>query len=107
MKHFPRTVVIYCIAFCIMFGAFVISFQTLPPQIPLFYSLPDSDSQIVDLWYIALLPVLCFMCIQVNNVVFNKLFRGDQFIKVCLYVINVILIFFFTYIFVKILLLVS
>jgi hypothetical protein len=107
MKRMPRTIIAYLISLVIMIAVFVLKFRTLPPQIPLFYSLPDSDNQIVDTWYIFILPILSFVCINVNNYIYRRWFRHDYFIRICVYASNLTIIFFFTYIFVKILILVS
>lgn len=107
MKRLPRTIIAYLISLIVMVVVFFLRFKTLPPQIPLFYSLPDSESQIVDAWYIWILPILSLVCINVNNFIFKKWFRDDYFMRLCIYICNLVIIFFFTYIFVKIIFLVT
>ncbi len=61
------------IATIVMGATFAIAYPYLPPQIPLFYSRPWGEAQIADIWYLALLPILLYLCIGINLFVSRKL----------------------------------
>jgi hypothetical protein len=103
MKRLPRTIIAYLASLLIMAIVFLLRFRTLPQQIPLLYSLPDSESQIVDAWYIFLIPVVSFIFIYMNNYVATKWFRENYFVRRIIYTANMFSVTFFTYIFIKIL----
>ncbi len=91
----------------IMLIAFIIKLNTLPPQIPLFYSLPWGESQLAETWMIFFIPLLMLLFIFLNNFIEKKLFFENDFIKKIFYYLNILIIISFTFIFLKIILLVS
>lgn len=107
MKRFPRTILAYLVSLVLMVIVFVLRFRTLPTEIPLLYSLPDSDNQIVDAWLIGVVPIISFVFIFINNYVATKWFRENYFVRQIIYFANMFIIISFTYIFIKILFLVS
>ena len=90
-----------------MILAFIFKFQTLPPQIPLFYSKAAGEEQIVDLWYIVILPLILHLFYFINNFVYWKYFLGNEFIKKVTEYLNIFFIITITVIFIKILFLVG
>lgn len=86
---------------------FIYKWSSLPPQIPLFYSKNQGEEQIVDLWMIAVLPILMNGLTLVNQFIYRRFFPNDVFAKYTVKYANITLIVSLTLIFVKILFLVS
>lgn len=91
----------------VMGGVFIWRYPTLPPQLPLFYSRPVGEDQIVDFWFILLLPFLMNMFFVVNNYLSKRLFPNNDFITKLIKIVNGFLILGFSLIFLKIILLIS
>ncbi len=90
-----------------MGGVFIWRYPTLPPQLPLFYSRPMGEDQIVDFWLIFLLPFLMNMFFVINNYLSKRLFPNNDFIIKLIKIANGFLILGFSLIFFKIILLIS
>jgi len=91
----------------VMGGIFIWRYPSLPPQLPLFYSRPVGEDQIVDFWLIFLLPFLMNIFFVINNYLSKRLFPNNDFITNLVKIINGLLILGFGLIFIKIILLVS
>ncbi len=91
----------------IMLIFFALGFLQLPPQVPLFYSLPNGTDQVVDTWLITIVPIVTLMCCMLNTFMAKKVLRGNMFIIDVNRIANVVLITMSTYIFVKIIVLVA
>lgn len=91
----------------ILAALFAISFRNMPEQIPLLYSRPWGEAQIVDYWYIALLPILMHVFFFLNIVITKKFFPADEVPKRISSIANAFVIVTFSAIFIKILYLVS
>ncbi len=91
----------------IMIVSLVFRYKTLPPQIPLMYSRPLGELQLVDTWMIVLLPFLLSVLYIINNYLYNKFYFGNDLAKKILNYLNIFLIVGFTLIFVKIVFLIS
>jgi len=91
----------------LMILAFLFKFRSLPPQIPLFYSKPLGETQLVDWWFIFLLPLLLDCLYLLNFLVYKRFFANNQFVKTFLYYFKLFLIVSFTIIFLKILFLIA
>lgn len=85
----------------------VFKFSTLPPQIPLFYSLPQGELQLADWWFIILLPVLMNGLFLLNTLVYQNFFEGNEFVAKFSYYFKIFLIISITVIFLKIIFLVT
>lgn len=90
-----------------MILTFALKFSSLPPQLPLFYSRPWGEAQLVDTWMIFLLPLLLNLLYIANNYLYKRFFLGNDLIKKTFNYLNILLIVGFTFIFVKIIFLVS
>lgn len=90
-------------ALLVMAATFAWRFSTLPPQIPLFYSKPQGDDQVVDFWLIAILPILLIVFFTINMIIYRKLFSGDKTILKIIEGINIAEAIIITLIFMKIL----
>jgi hypothetical protein len=90
-----------------MILVFILRFNTLPPQIPLFYSRPTGEEQLVDLWMIFILPFLLNFFYFFNQYLENKLFSDNTLIKKIFYYFNIALMIIVTFIFIRIIFLVS
>lgn len=95
------------IADIIMGVVFFFRSAQLPPQIPLFYSRPWGEDQLVDLWIIIVLPVLMHLFIFSNAFLNRTLFKDHELIRVTFSYLNWFFIISFTAIFVRIIFLVS
>ncbi len=93
----------------LMILVFIFKFNRLPPQIPLFYSLPLGESQLVDTWLIFLLPIIMNIFYFINNYFYKKffLFSENNLYKNIFKITNYFLIIGFTLIFIKIIFLIS
>jgi hypothetical protein len=91
----------------LMIASFVLRFNRLPPQIPLFYSRLWGENQLADYWLIFLIPVFLNLLIFLNNYLNKKYFFDNNFIKKIFYYLNLFLIFSLTLIFIKIIFLIS
>lgn len=65
----------------LMAGSFAWRFTHLPPQIPLFYSQPWGEDQLVDYWFIFILPFLLHVFIFLNIYIYNRYFLPNQLVK--------------------------
>lgn len=101
-----RTPVLFGLTLIAMAGLFLLKLNTLPPQIPLYYSLPNSDQQIVNVYYIFLLPLITLIFITINYFFGYRIIK-DDFARTVTYVQNISIIVLMFYIFVKILFLVA
>lgn len=79
----------------------------LPPEIPLFYSLPVGTSQIVDVWYISLIPITTLLLVIFNSMVLKRCSHGESLGNSIIYVANVSIIVLSTYIYLRIIFLVT
>lgn len=91
----------------IMALTFVLRYSHLPPQIPLFYSYPSGEDQVVDLWMIIILPIVMNVFFFTNQLLLRRFFRGNEVIKKLINVTNIFLVVAITLIFVKIITMVS
>lgn len=91
----------------LMIITFLLRFNRLPPQSPLFYSRLWGEDQLADTWLIFILPVFLNLLFFLNNYLFKKIYSDNEFIKKIFYYLNLFLILSFTLIFIKIIFLVS
>lgn len=91
----------------IMIISLIFRFKTLPPQIPLLYSRPLGELQLVDTWMIILLPLLLNIIYILNNYLYSKFFSDNDLFKKIFSYLNIFLIIGFTLIFIKIVFLIS
>ena len=88
-------------------GLFLYRMNLLPPQIPLFYSRAQGEDQLADLWMIAILPILMNGLIILNSYILRRFFPGNIFVKHTILYLNLFLIITLTFIFARILFLIS
>lgn len=91
----------------IMTGIFILRIPLLPPQIPLFYSRLEGDAQITDVLMIFLLPALSSTIVAVNHFVTRKYFKENHFVQMVTYYVNISVIIIITFIFIRIIFLVT
>ncbi len=91
----------------IMIASFIFKFNSLPPQLPLFYSHAWGETQLGDTWMIFLIPLLLNLLYFGNGYIYRRFFSGNEFIKKIFDYLMTFLIIGFTLIFVKIIFLVS
>ena len=82
-------------------------FPSMPSEIPLFYSRTWGEAQIVDYWYIFLLPVLMHIFYVLNLFISKKYFSQEELLQKLFNVVNIMNVLIFSAIFIKILLLVT
>lgn len=86
---------------------FLTRFQSMPPQLPLFYSRPEGNAQIAD-WYAIFIPLIVVAIIVFFNIFFVKVyFKQIDFIKKIVSIANYIFIMICVFIFIKIVLLIT
>jgi hypothetical protein len=95
------------IANILMLGVYIFFSSNLPPQIPLFYSLPWGEEQLADLWVIFVLPFLMHLFIIVNHFIYKFMFKKDELVLKILNFANWFYIIIFTAIFIRIIFLIS
>ena len=98
---------ILIVADALMLAAFIFRFQSLPPQIPLFYSQAWGQDQLVDYWQILILPALLHIFFFLNIYLYNRLFFPDHFVRKIIAVSNIAVTVVLSLIFLKILFYVS
>lgn len=98
--------VLYILSLLGMFAFFVVKINVLPPQIPLYYSLPGSDQQVVQVYYIFLLPIFSLIFISINSFISAKVLI-DEFPKQIARYMNYFVIGIMFYFFIRIIALVS
>lgn len=91
----------------LMITTFILKLKTLPPQIPLFYSRPWGENQLADTWIIFLIPLILNFLYIINGFLYKKLFLGNDLIKKIFGYLDLLLIIGFTFIFIRIVLLIS
>jgi len=91
----------------IQIGAYLIRMKTIPPQIPLLYSLPIGEDQLVEWWMIFLIPILMNGLYVLNSFIYQKYFHREDFEKAMLRAVNMTVLGICTYLFVRIVFLVS
>lgn len=85
----------------------VINYRHLPPQVPLFYSHPTAGTQIVDTWYLALLPILSIVLVVCNSLFLQRFVRGESLGEYIIYISNLVVIVSLSYIYIQIILLIT
>lgn len=86
----------------LIIGSYAISYNRLPPQLPLFYSKPWGEDQLGENWMIFLILVLMNLFFVINRYVVNKFFPGNKFVNQVVFYANIFIILGFTLIFLKI-----
>lgn len=84
-----------------------LSYDRLPPQVPLFYSRPEGENQIADTIYLVIIPLIQWTLILCNMIFYKKLFKDTIFIKKILEFLNIAIIIITTYIFIRVLFLIA
>jgi hypothetical protein len=91
----------------LMLGVFILKFNHLPPQIPLFYSRRFGEEQLADLWMIVFLPFFLNFFFFINNFFYKKFFFGNFLVKKIVDYVNLFLIIIIPIIFLRIIFLIS
>ncbi len=91
----------------LMIITFLLRFNRLPPQSPLFYSRLWGEDQLADTWLIFLLPAFLNLLFFVNNHIMKRYYSDNELVKKIFYYLNIFLIVSFALIFIKIIFLIS
>ncbi|KKP85937.1 MAG: hypothetical protein UR89_C0038G0002 [Candidatus Roizmanbacteria bacterium GW2011_GWA2_35_8] len=91
----------------LMIAAFIFKFNSLPPQLPLFYTLPWGEEQLADTWMIFIIPSIMTLIYFVNGYIRKKIFIDNLLVKKIFEILNIFLIVSFTLIFIKVIFLIS
>ena len=83
-----------------------VGYTHLPPQIPLFYSMPVASSHIVDVWYLGLLPLISLTLILFNSFVLKRATLNEPLGESIIYIANMCIIVATTYIYMRVIFLV-
>ena len=106
-KYTHNPLVVAIVSISIMVAFFLIFYKDLPPQVPLFFSLKEGDTQIGDLWMMIIFPVLTLLFLSFHELLSRTLFRDDMFIKTLLRYSSIVSSILFCLICIKIILLIS
>jgi uncharacterized membrane protein len=85
---------------------FLFHFSKLPPQIPLFYSRPEGEEQLVDWWFIFLIPLTIIVFFFLNQYL-KRFFKEAELIAKLIDYFNIIIVVLLTLIFIKIIFLIT
>lgn len=91
----------------IQLGVYLLKMRTMPPQIPLLYSLPIGEDQLVEWWMIFLLPGIMNVLYVINTIIYSTYFHREDFERSLLHIVNMTIIGTCTYLFIRIIFLVS
>lgn len=86
----------------LMVSVFVIFFNRLPPQIPIFPSKIWGEDQLGELWMIFIIPLLMNGFYVLNNLIIRKMFPLNSYVKKIILYVNWGIIVSLTFIFLKI-----
>lgn len=81
--------------------------QYLPPQIPLFYSLPRSPDQLSNYVFILFLPIFCIFFFGINFILASHFYQKEKLASIILVTIGTIISFLSLITFIKIIFLVT
>ena len=82
----------------LMAASFAFKFSSMPPQIPLLYSQQWGEDQLVDYWFIFIIPFILHVFIFLNIYIYNKVFLPNLLIKRIIDTTNWFFILLFTFI---------
>ncbi len=91
----------------VVLGTYLLRMHTIPPQIPLLFSLPVGEDQLVEWWMIFVLPIIMNILVIFNTFIYNRFFFQQPFVRSLFRYTNIAIIGMCTYIFVRIIFLVS
>jgi len=91
----------------LMITIFILKLNSLPPEIPFFYSRRFGEDQLGDLWIIFLLPFFLNLFFFINNFFYKNLFFGNFLVKKIVDYLNLFLIIIIPLIFLRIIFLVT
>jgi len=86
---------------------FILNFNRLPPQIPLFYSKTWGENQLADLFMIFLLPFFLNLFFFLNNFIYANFFSENILVKKIVDYLNIFLMIIIPIIFLRIIFLVT
>jgi len=92
---------------CIAAIGLVFRWSQIPPQLPLFYSLPTGEDQLVEWWMIFLLPLLMNGLVVLNLVIASRISIQNVFAQSLLRYANYAVMFLCTYVFLRIIFMVT
>jgi len=76
---FSKQIIIFLLINLAMILLLGFSILILPPQIPLFYGLPDGDEQLAENWLITLPNFIALLTVFINSLLATKI--KDEYIK--------------------------
>lgn len=106
-KQIKKVVRGYLFILFIFFILIIWKWSSLPPQLPLFYSLPKGEEQLGRSWQILLLPLLSLVIFGVNFTLASFFYAKEKLFSVLLVVIGLISSFLLLITFMKIVFLIS
>jgi hypothetical protein len=91
----------------IQLGVYLWRMHSIPPQIPLLYSLPIGEDQLVEWWMVFLIPILMNGLYILNTFIYRTYFHREDFEKSLLHYVNMTIIGICTYLFIRVIFLIS
>lgn len=92
---------------CIVAIGIALRWSVLPPQVPLFYSLPTGEDQLVEWWMIFILPFLMNILVLLNLFIASRISIQNMFVHSVLRYTNYAIILTLVYVFLRIVFLVT
>lgn len=105
--NFKRIIFYHFFLITILLIVFLWRSFSLPPQLPLLFSLPEGEEQIVDSYLIFLLPFSSSFLVFLNFYLVKKIFSQEKFILAIVYILNLLISSLAFFFFVKIIFLVT
>jgi len=76
------------VADIVMAAAFGLTYNKLPPQVPIFYSRLWGEQQLADTYYIFLIPLLLNIFFFLNLYLYHQLFFPNELVRTIFYSLN-------------------
>jgi len=83
-KRIARAIQITLFLFLLQLAIIIIFFSRLPPEVPLFFSLPWGEPQLVSSGFLFLLPFLSLIILFINTLLATITITSNKFLSVSL-----------------------
>jgi len=98
---------IYLLSALILIGVFLWRFKRLPPQIPLYYSRSSGEENLTSSYMIFIIPALMTGLIVINSLISKRNYADTEVMQNIFYVVDICLILFSLFIFLRIVFLIT
>jgi len=81
LKRYSITLLLLILSLIIIGLISLLLSNSMPPQVPLFYSRPNGDDQIVDVAYLSYIPISMVIIILINIYISRFIFTSNIFVR--------------------------